>query len=195
MIIGNKVKLRDKKLSDARKDYIWQTDPELIKLDAAPLVTISFSQYLLDYTIQLRQSTSTKRLFAVETVDGEHIGNCTYYGIDESKGEAEVGIMIGDRSYWDNGYGTDVVVALASHIFLHTNLKRIHLKTLDWNKRAQKCFEKSGFTPYSSLSRDGYKFVLMEIQRDRWAEQRRRLKRISARRSSGQTGGGVEKDT
>ena len=168
MITGDKVNLRDKKLSDARKDYNWQTDPELVQLDAAPLVTAHFSQYLLDYSMQSRRPTSTKRIFAVETLDGEHIGNCTYYGVDDARGEAELGIMIGDRSYWDKGYGTDAVVALASHIFLHTNLKRIHLKTLDWNKRAERCFQKCGFMPCGNLNRDGHRFVVMELRRERW---------------------------
>ena len=168
MITGGKVNLRDKKLSDARKDYKWQTDPELVQLDAAPLVTAHFSQYLLDYSLQLRHLTSTMRLFAVETLDGEHIGNCTYYGVDETSGEVEVGIMIGDRNYWDKGYGTDAVVALANYIFLDMNLKRIHLKTLDWNKRARKCFQKCGFMPCGNINRDGHRFVVMELRREWW---------------------------
>ena len=168
MIRGNKVNLRDKRLSDARKDYAWQTEPELAKLDAALLITSPFSQYLLDYSVQLHCQVSTRHLFSVETLDGEHIGNCTYYGVDEVRGEAEAGIMIGDRNYWDKGYGTDAVVALASHVFLHTNLKRIHLKTLDWNKRAQKCFQKCSFIPCGSINRDGHRFVVMELRRERW---------------------------
>jgi len=174
MIIGNKVKLRDKRLSDARKDYTWLTDHELTQLDAAPLLTISFPHYLLDYTGELHYSTPTSHRFAVETTDGKHIGNCTYYNVNEAGGEAELGIVIGDRNYWDKGYGTDTVTALVNHIFLLTNLKRLRLKTLDWNLRAQKCFKKCGFTPCGHLNKDGYNFVLMELHRKQWQEQRGR---------------------
>ena len=173
MIIGNKIKLRDKKLADARKDYAWQTDPELAQLDANLLLTISFPEYLLAYSSQLHNPTPIRHPFAVETADGEHIGNCTYYNIDETSGEAEVGIIIGDRNYWGKGYGTDAVTALVNHIFLETSLRRLYLKTLDWNRRAQKCFQTCGFTPCGRLDRDGYSFVLMELRREHWQEQQK----------------------
>ena len=171
MITGNKVILRDKRLADARDDYTWQTDPELARLDAVPRLATSFSQYLLDYTIELRYSSPFKHQFAIDTLDGKHIGNCVYYGINETKGEAELGIMIGNRDYWDKGYGSDAVASLLNHIFRGTNLKRVYLKTLDSNQRAQKCFQKCGFTPYGYLNRDGYSFVLMEIHRNQWGEK------------------------
>lgn len=171
MIIGSKVILRDKKLADALNDYTWRTDPELAQLDAAPLLTTTFSQYLSDYTAELRSPSLTRHRFAIETLDGKHIGNCLYYDINETKGETELGIMIGNRDYWDKGYGTDAVTTLVSYIFRQTKLKRIYLKTLNSNHRAQKCFKKCGFIPYGHLVKDGYNFVLMEIHRKQWQEK------------------------
>jgi len=165
MTIGNKVRLREKRLADATVDYVWKIDPELNQLDAAPLLTISFQQYLSDYTRELRYPPPTRKRFAIETLDGKHIGNCTYYGIDKAKGEAELGIMIGDRNYWDKGYGANAVTTLVNYIFQYTKLNRIYLKTLASNTRAQKCFAKCGFTPYEHLNYDGYNFVLMELYR------------------------------
>jgi len=171
MITGNKIKLREKKLADAINDYSWQTDPELAQLDAIPQLTMTFSRYLSNYASELRYSPSTRHPFAVETLDGKHIGNCVYYDINNTKGEAELGIMIGNRDYWGKGYGSDAVTALVSYIFRQTNLKRIYLKTLDSNRRAQKCFQKCGFTPYGHLSKDGYSFTLMEMHRKQWEEE------------------------
>lgn len=171
MIAGSKIKLRDKRLADALNDYIWRTDPELAQLDVAPLLTTTFSRYLSDYAHELRYPSPIRHQFAVETLEGKHIGNCSYYGIDETKGEAELGIMIGNRDYWDKSYGADTVTTLISYIFRQTNLKRIYLKTLDSNIRAQKCFKKRGFTPYGHLVRDGFSFILMEINRKQWQEQ------------------------
>jgi len=170
MITGNKIVLRGKKLADAKNDYTWKTDPELARLDASPRLTTSFPQYLLDYTSELRYSHSIRRNFAIETQDGKHIGNCGYYGIDETKGEAEVGIMIGNRDYWDKGYGADAVTTLVKYIFRETNLNRIYLKSLDWNTRAHKCFQKCGFTRCGRLVKDGLSFVLMEIHRKQWQQ-------------------------
>ncbi len=171
MITGTKIKLRDKRLSDVRDDYAWQTDPELAELDAAPVLTMSFPQFLLDRAWQVCLFPTVKHRFAVETLDGKHIGNCSYYDVNETKGEAELGIMIGDRGYWDKGYGTDTITTLVNYIFQQTNLDRIYLKTLVPNTRAQRCFQKCGFTPCGRITRSGYNFVLMELDRKQWQQQ------------------------
>ena len=171
IITGSKIRLRDKRLADALDDYIWRTDPELAHLDATPLLTATFPQYLSDYTDELRYPSSIRHRFAIETLDGKHIGNCIYYSIDETKDEAELGIMIGNRDYWDKGYGADTVTTLVNYIFRQTNLNRIYLKTVEDNYRAQKCFKKCGFAPYGHMVRNGVRFVLMEVHRKQWQEQ------------------------
>ena len=163
--------IREKRMADAREDYAWETDPELAHLDASPIVVATFSQYLSDYAKDMRYSVSTSQRFAIDTLDGTHIGNCSYYNISKIKGEAELGIMIGNRDYWDKNYGTDTVATLLNHIFQQTNLTRIYLKTLETNIRAQSCFQKCGFTPCGNLSKDGYRFIRMEIYRDQWQEK------------------------
>ncbi|MFH1646188.1 MAG: GNAT family protein [Chloroflexota bacterium] len=171
VITGSKVRLREKKLSDVRTDYAWQSDTELVRLDAAPLLTASFPFYLLDYTDQLRLPAPHRYPLAVETLDGRFIGNCTCYDIDENKGEAQLGIMIGDRAYWDRGYGADTVRTVVNHVFMNTELRRIYLKTLDWNVRAQRCFAKCGFMACGQMKRNGHDFVLMELTREQWNKQ------------------------
>ena len=170
-MVGGKIKLRGKRLADTPDDYAWQTDPELAELDAAPLLTISFSQYLSSYASELRHPSSTPHRFAIETLNGEHIGNCTFYDINRTRGEAELGIMIGNRDYWDKGYGADAVNAMVDYVFQTTDLHRLYLKTLDWNQRAQKCFAKCGFTPCGHIKRNSYSFVIMELKREQWERQ------------------------
>jgi len=171
MITGNKIILRDKRLADALDDYTWRTDPELARLDAVPPLNTTFPQYLSAYASELRYPPSTRHPLAIETLDGQHIGNCIYYDVNEAKGKTELGIMIGNRAYWGKGYGTDAVTTLVNYIFHQTNLKRIYLKTLDSNTGAQKCFNKCGFTPYGHLVKDGFSFLLMELHRKQWEKQ------------------------
>ena len=163
-----KIVLRNKRLSDARDDYQWQRDPELAWLDATPPLSCSFEEYLADYTSELQYPGAARRSLAVDTIDGQHIGNCVYYNIDDAGCEAEVGIMIGNRDYWDAGYGTEALSALADYIFRRTRLKRLYLKTLVTNERAQASFRKCHFTPCGFLDRDGYSFVLMDLHREDW---------------------------
>jgi RimJ/RimL family protein N-acetyltransferase len=171
VIVGSKVRLREKKLSDARNDYRWQTDTELARLDAAPVMGVSYPLYLLDYAEQLHHADAKRYPLAIETLDGRHIGNCTCYEIDNTKGEAQLGIMIGDRNYWDRGYGTDAVNTMVNHIFQNAELKRIYLKTLAWNLRAQHCFRNCGFLPCGQLSRNGSNFMVMELTFEQWARR------------------------
>ncbi len=173
-IFGSKVRLRRKKLTDVRNDYTWQSDPELARLDAAPVLKLSFAVYLLDYIEAIHRRERNRFPLAIETLKGEHIGNCTCYAIDDRKSEAQVGIMIGDRDYWDKGYGADTINTLVDHIFSSTLLNRVYLKTLDWNLRAQKCFRNCGFVRYSAANRNGYNFLFMELSRERWQKKHKK---------------------
>ena len=164
------ITLRKKRLSDAGNDYSWYTDRELSSLDATTPLTMIFEDYLEDYASELYYPYPGRHAFAIETQDVKHIGNCVYYNLDSEKRETELGIMIGNRDYWNRGFGTSAVNALVSHIFNRTNLNRIYLKTLTNNYRAQECFKKCNFTQCGYMDKNGYKFLLMELYRDKWLE-------------------------
>jgi|YNPNPStandDraft_1061719.scaffolds.fasta_scaffold123744_1 RimJ/RimL family protein N-acetyltransferase len=165
VITGEKVRLRSKTIKDAANDYQWRKDEELSRLDAAIPLSISYGEYLLFYGEELYGATDDHFRFGIETLDGRHIGNCAIYNIDRFRREAELGVMIGDRAYWGRGYGSDAVSTLVRHVFASTDLKRLHLKTLEWNVRAQKCFRKCGFVPFGRRVNGGHDFILMEILR------------------------------
>lgn len=174
MLKGRKVILREKRLSDAEKDYAWRRDDELATLDATSPVRLPFSEYLAYYTEELDYPTPGRCRFAIETLDGKHIGNCMYYDVDLSREEAELGVMIGERDYWNKGYGEDAVNTLLEHIFTTVKLNRLYLHTLDWNQRAQRCFQKCGFTLCGRVVRDRKHFVVMEIRRQDWEHLNRK---------------------
>lgn len=157
---GRQVILREKRLEDADNDYAWASDHELMRLDAAEPCNIAYSIYLLTYPDALRDPT--KLQFAVETLEGKHIGNCVCYNIDKSVKEAELGIMIGDRAYWGEGYGMDTVKTLMNYIFKDLGMSKVSLHTLEWNIRAQECFQRCGFNPVGRMIRRGQEFIEME---------------------------------
>ncbi|MEE9583650.1 MAG: N-acetyltransferase, partial [Dehalococcoidales bacterium] len=71
MINSSKVRLCRKRLADAPNDYAWKTDPELTRLDAAPLLTVSFTEYLPSYAGELSSRQPAKHQFAIKTLDGK----------------------------------------------------------------------------------------------------------------------------
>ena len=84
--------------------------------------------------------------FAIVTNDEDRlIGNCGLFSIVEKHRKADFGIMIGDKNYWDQGYGREAIELLLNYGFNILNLNNIMLKVFSFNKRAIKCYEAIGF--------------------------------------------------
>lgn len=163
---GVLVVLRAKSLADAEQDYEWRRDAELATFDAARPYSGSFRDYLAIFRDELSYPSPYRKTIAVEDMDGRHIGNVMYYNVDYHRHEAEIGVTIGLREYWSKGYGTDLIRTFTSYMFDTMPLRRVYLKTLDWNYRAQRCFEKAGFHHHGTSRRGEYTFVLMETTKD-----------------------------
>jgi RimJ/RimL family protein N-acetyltransferase len=167
---GNLVLLRDKIVADAEQDYAWRRDTELAAFDAARPYNGSFKDYLAIFNDELRFPSPYRKTIAVEDLEGRHIGNVMYYNADYSRREAEIGVTIGLRDYWGRGYGTDLLRTFITYMMEALPLDRIYLKTLDWNLRAQRCFERAGFQRYGTSRRGDYTFVLMDVRRQDLAQ-------------------------
>jgi len=96
-------------------------------------------------------------MLAILTEDGTHIGNCGLHRIRLTSRKAELGIMIGDKRYWSQGYGADAVKTLCAFGFVRMNLQRIQLGVFSHNPRAQRCYEKCGFQVEGRFRRSIYK--------------------------------------
>ncbi len=169
---GGRVVLREKRLGDAWNEYQWRSDPELSQLDAALPLSISYEEFLRIFKGQLEYPTPWAKRMSVDTLDGLYIGNCMYYDVDTINKEAEIGIMIGNQAYWNDVYGFDILITVIDHIFSSAALNRLYLHTLDWNKRAKRCFEKCGFDVVKPVRRSKQDFILMELLRDAWEQVR-----------------------
>jgi len=190
---GHRTVVRRKRLTDACDEYRWRSDPELARFDASRPVQTPFESYERNWSFDYRFTDIPGRSFAVEDEAGRHIGNIMYYNIDAARGEAEVGISIGERDCWSGGYGSDAVEALVRVLFeegrpdgrpdgpsgASVRLNRFYLHTLDWNRRAQRAFEKAGFSACGTSWRDGHTFVVMEARRA-WAPAEVRVREAVA---------------
>lgn len=163
-LAGSKVRLRQRRLDDAADQYRWRCDEELCGLDASIPTDLDFGEFLDRYSVELEYPGLTCTL-AIDTVEGKHIGECSFFNFDLVGNTAEFGIMIGEKDFWGQGYGTDAVKVLLTDIFTASEISRLLLRTLDWNIRAQKCFEKCGFAARGSVVSGGYNFIVMEITR------------------------------
>jgi RimJ/RimL family protein N-acetyltransferase len=163
---GRRTVVRRKRMADAADEHAWRSDKELARFDASNPTRVAFPDYQRNWSFDIRFTDTAARSFAVEDENGRHIGNIMYYNHDATRREAELGISIGRRDCWAQGYGTDAVTALVAHLFRATEIRRMYLHTLDWNRRAYRCFQKAGFAECGTAWRNGNMFVIMEIRRE-----------------------------
>jgi len=169
VLTGNKVRLRPRELGDAVDEYKWRTDDELCTLDATIPLTFSYEEFFERYSLELEYPGLTCN-YAIETLNGIHIGDCSIFNVSYFSDTAEVGIMIGNRKFWDRGYGSDALMTLLHFTFETSDLNKVMLRTLERNVRAQKCFEKCGFEQCGSLVKGEHSFVLMEVGRKNFSK-------------------------
>lgn len=56
-------------------------------------------------------------------------------------------LFIGEIDSWNKGIGTIVVKSLIAYLFENENTDIVFIDPQTWNKRAIRCYEKSGFAP------------------------------------------------
>ena len=144
MLEGTLVRLRPLEPADLEREYRWINDREVTRYLAAryPIAMEQEERWLRE--LPANDFTHGVRL-AIETKDGVHIGNLDLHQPNVEDRKAGLGIMIGDKDYWSNGYGTDAIVTLLRFGFEQMNLHRVWLHVFEFNERAIACYKKCGF--------------------------------------------------
>lgn len=128
----------------------------------------------------LAKRDQKERPFAIEVRKGKNwklIGNCAVFEIKSVNSSAELGIMIGEKSEWNKGYGAEVMTLLQRHCFETLNLNRVFLRVYVDNVRAVRSYEKAGFVLEGRLREAVYKFgkyedvLFMSVLRSEWASR------------------------
>jgi RimJ/RimL family protein N-acetyltransferase len=84
-------------------------------------------------------------VFAVDLLEGRHIGMVDYRDVDSVARSATVGITIGEKDLWGQGYGSEALRLLVGFLFDHLNVRRVRLDTWSGNERAMRSFARIGF--------------------------------------------------
>lgn len=175
MILGTKTRLRSFERADLPRSVAWMNDPD-VRDGIAMYWPMSLDDEVKWYEAML-QGDKHERAFALDArkEDGwQHIGSMGFRHIDWRSGQAEFGIMIGEKEYWGQGYGTDAVKTLVQFGFDELNLKRIWLRVFDFNARAIRCYEKAGFSLEGRLRQHYYHAgryydeLIMGLLREEW---------------------------
>lgn len=150
-MIGEKVRLRPIERDDLPRFVAWFADPEVRRhlLVYLPFSLAQEERWFED--LQGRLERQEALVLAIETAEGVHIGNLGLHAIDWKNRSAELGILIGEKAYWNQGYGTDAIRTLLGLAFREMNLHRIFLRVDADNARGLRCYEKVGFRQDGTL--------------------------------------------
>ena len=73
------------------------------------------------------------------------MGNVRLYQINTTQRVAELGIMIGDKARWGQGYATDACTVMLGYAFGSMNLNRVGIGVVELNKAGLALWTKLGF--------------------------------------------------
>ncbi len=81
----------------------------------------------------------------VDLATDQLIGRGMLFALDRVNGGAMLGIVIGEKAFWNKGYGQDAVRLLLDYGFNLLNLNNVMLGAFSYNERAIQCYKKVGF--------------------------------------------------
>ena len=142
-LIGKKCYLSPIDVNDAEKFTEWLNDMEILSNLQLYNGIISLESEK-DFLVNLSKEHNYS-IIDLET--NELIGNCGFMDIDCVNQTAETGIFIGNKNFWNKGYGTEALSLLIDYGFKAFNFHNIMLRVYEYNSGAIKCYEKIGFKP------------------------------------------------
>ena len=153
----------------------WDRDAEYQRLlDSEPRALITAKKIKESIAKELEEGTGEIQ-FLIRTLAGDQpIGFIALEPPDWQHGDAIVGVGIGAREFWGNGYGTDAMRVMLRYAFTELNLWRVTLDVFEYNERAFKSYLKAGFVlegrQRQALRRDGQRWdlIYMGILREEW---------------------------
>ena len=123
--------------------FLWLNDPEItsgLLVGDRPLTRLNEIDYLKTIGNDLSEVS-----FAIETLDGVHIGATGIHRIDHANRTCMTGIFIGDKTVWGQGLGVDVVRTRARYCFEQLGMQLLRSSHLQGNLRSRGMLLKAGY--------------------------------------------------
>jgi len=106
------------------------------------------------------------KYFIIVNTNGNFIGFVNLFNIDRVKKQGEMGVIIGDKIYWNKGIAYRAVKVAMEYIFNNMEIERIYIETAANNEPALRLFKKLEFKKCGEYLEDNnFKFVIMDKQK------------------------------
>jgi RimJ/RimL family protein N-acetyltransferase len=131
-------------MEDAEQWAQWDNDLEV----TLPLGDEAYTPFPLSKSEEVMAGILRRQDHVFGVVDletDELIGRGMLFDLDLVNRKAMLGIVIGAKAYWGQGYGQEAVRLLLEYAFSLLNLNSVMLGTFSFNRRAIHCYERVGF--------------------------------------------------
>jgi RimJ/RimL family protein N-acetyltransferase len=158
----------------------WNQDSELTRYLDSHTTLLHSAKAITDfYEKEFKDPSPSAYPFTIRALDDDRLlGDIGLYVINNwSSQDAFVGLGIGERENWGKGYGSDAMKVALRYAFTELNLRRVTLTVFEYNPRAIRSYEKTGFQHEGrlrgALLRDGKRWdmLYMGILRDAWMKR------------------------
>jgi ribosomal-protein-alanine N-acetyltransferase len=145
VLTGERIYLRRVRPDDVNETYCrWMNDPEVNKyLESrfSPHTMASLREYVAG-----KQGDEKNAFFAIILKQGpRHIGNIKLGPIDTIHRLADIGLMIGEKDCWGQGYASEAIRLVVGYAFGRLNLHKLTAGCYAPNQGSLKAFLKVGF--------------------------------------------------
>ncbi len=145
LIASERLYFRPVTVDDAEGKYLaWLNDEEVTRYLETGRFPTSV-EGLRAYVEQKTASTTDVFFAIVERATGAMIGTVKLGAINWIHRTAELGILIGERSKWSQGYGTEACRLLLRYGFERLNLHKVILGVVADHAAALRAYETVGF--------------------------------------------------
>ena len=153
----------------------WMNDPEVTQhllIGDHPITRLAEREWF-DEAMKVKDHSV---MFAIELLDGTHLGNTGIFGMSAQHRTGNTGSFIGERANRGKGFGTDAARVRARYAFDVLGLRMLLSGYLGDNERSGAMLRKVGFIEYGKLPNAYWKrgrFVdetKMYLDVDRWRE-------------------------
>lgn len=148
---SERIGLRRLAPADVTAAYVdWMNNPEVVRY-----LETRFHEQTTETVAAFVQSAAASDnafLFAIVRLkDGRHVGNIKLGPINRSHGQADVSLLIGERSAWGQGFGTEAVRLITQLAFKVLGLEKLSAGVYAQNEGSTQCFLRNGWHEEGTL--------------------------------------------
>lgn len=144
-IRGQHIWLRPLTEDDVGEDYLgWMHDP-LVNQYLESRDEVQTLDTLREFVRNMNASPRD-HLFGIFSMEsGDHIGNIKVGSVRQPHRSADLGLIIGRRSAWGEGYGTEAISLATRHAFEELDLNKLWAGMYSENMGSYHAFIKAGY--------------------------------------------------